>query len=518
MVDGELGDTQEVRTMTDSASEATGRIFISYRRQDSAYPAGWLYDRLAERFGPEQIFKDIDSIELGDDFVDTITRAVGSCDILLALIGQEWLDITGADGTRRLDDPDDFVRLEIEAALERKVLLIPILVDGAVMPRGDDLPPSIAALVRRHALELSPNRFRADTDRLLETMERTLTGMRDAQTAPMMAVEEDVPETRSQPEPEPEQGGWPASPTLPEPRRGGSPTISRRPLLIAAAAVAVVVAVIAIVMNLPGDDRDEPARAAATPPELGPGGPTVLAHRGGDEEFAWQTIPAFEHAARIGAQVEVDVRWTSDGVAVLVHDPGTTPGIECEGGNLIVADTEWSELDETCRSSVAASKNGKQYGIPTFAEGVAAVAKVPGAEIYAEVKVKQSSRQVRHFIETIKNARMIDRAVVMSSKPAELAKIRAEAEAQGEGDLRTMLFFSGQRLVPADLAAQDLWGAAVKFDLISKAYVKDLNDAGLQVMMWIVNSPELWKQAIDVGADLILTDKPVAYGTWFEAS
>ena len=496
--------------MTDSLSESTGRIFISYRRQDSAYPAGWLYDRLAEKFGPDQIFKDIDSIELGDDFVDTITNAVGSCDILLALIGQKWLDIAGADGTRRLDEPDDFVRLEIEAALERKVLLIPILVDGAEMPRGDELPPSIAAMVRRHALELSPNRFRADTDRLLETMDRTLTGLRDAETAPMMAVDEPVPE--------PEPGGWPAASTLPEPVQGGASTVSRRPLLIAAAAVAVVVAVIAIVMNLPGDDSNEPEGAEAKPPELGPGGPTVLAHRGGDEEFAWQTIPAFEHAARIGAQVEVDVRWTSDSVAVLVHDPGTTPGIECEGGNLIVADTEWSELDEKCRSSVAASKNGKQYGIPTFAEGVAAVAKVPGAEIYAEVKVEQSSRQVRHFVETIKNARMIDRAVVMSSKPDELAKLRDEAEAQGEGDLRTMLFFSGQRLVPADLAAQGLWGAAVKFDLISKAYVKDLNDAGLQVMMWIVNSPELWKQAIDVGADLILTDKPVAYGKWFEAS
>ena len=506
--------------MPDSASEATGRIFISYRRQDSAYPAGWLYDRLAERFGPDQIFKDVDSIELGDDFVDTITNAVGSCDILLALIGQEWLDIAGADGTRRLDEPDDFVRLEIEAALERKVLLIPILVDGAEMPRGDELPASIAALVRRHALELSPNRFRADTDRLLETMDRTLTGMRDAQTAPMMAVDEAVPEPepRGSTVPEPEQGGWPAASTLPEPAKGGSRSIPRRPLLMAAAAVAVVVAVIAIVMNLPGDDRNDPAGAEAKPPELGPGGPTVLAHRGGDEEFAWQTIPAFEHAARIGAQVEVDVRWTSDSVAVLVHDPGTTPGIECEGGNLIVADTKWSELDEKCRSSVAASKNGKQYGIPTFAEGVAAVAKVPGAEIYAEVKVEQSSRQVRHFVETIKNSRMIDRAVVMSSKPDELAKIRDEAEAQGEGDLRTILFISGQRLVPADLAAQDLWGAAVKFDLISKAYVKDLNDAGLQVMMWIVNSPELWKQAIDVGADLILTDKPVAYGQWFEAS
>ena len=251
--------------MPDSVSEATGRIFISYRRQDSAYPAGWLYDRLAEKFGPDQIFKDIDSIELGDDFVDTITSAVGSCDILLALIGQEWLDIAGADGTRRLDEPDDFVRLEIEAALERKVLLIPILVDGAEMPRGDELPPSIAAMVRRHALELSPNRFRADTDRLLETMDRTLTGMRDAQTAPMMAVDEAVPEPErpASTVSDPEKSGWPVASTLPEPGQGGSPSISRRPLLIAAAAVAVVLAVIAIVMNLPGDDPNEPADQAA---------------------------------------------------------------------------------------------------------------------------------------------------------------------------------------------------------------------------------------------------------------
>ena len=188
--------------MTDSPSDAAGRIFISYRRQDSAYPAGWLYDRLAERFGPDQIFKDVDSIELGDDFVETITNAVGSCDILLALIGQEWLDIASADGTRRLDDPDDFVRLEIEAALERKVLLIPILVDGAIMPRGDQLPPSIAPMVRRQALELSPNRFRADTDRLLDVMERTLVDLHDEQTEQPTEAPAAAP-APAKPEPEP---------------------------------------------------------------------------------------------------------------------------------------------------------------------------------------------------------------------------------------------------------------------------------------------------------------------------
>ena len=130
----------EVRAMAEPAAGSTGRIFISYRREETAYPAGWLFDRLAERFSPKQVFKDVDSIELGDDFVQMITRAVGSCDVLLALIGDQWLTITDVHGRRRLDDPDDFVRLEIEAALTRNVRIIPILVDGANMPRADELP------------------------------------------------------------------------------------------------------------------------------------------------------------------------------------------------------------------------------------------------------------------------------------------------------------------------------------------------------------------------------------------
>ena len=146
--------------MTASPPTKPGRIFISYRRGETAYPAGWLYDRLADRYGGEQVFKDVDSIELGDDFVEVITRAVGSCDVLLALIGEDWLTITDADGRRRLDDPHDFVRLEIEAALARDVRVIPILVDGARMPAAEELPNSLSKLARRQALELSPARPR----------------------------------------------------------------------------------------------------------------------------------------------------------------------------------------------------------------------------------------------------------------------------------------------------------------------------------------------------------------------
>jgi hypothetical protein len=167
--------------MTKSVVPPPGRIFISYRREETAYPAGWLFDRLAKHFGGRQVFKDVDSIDLGDDFVEVISGAVGSCDALLALIGDQWLTITDAHGRRRLDNPDDFVRLEIEAALTRGVRVIPILIDGARMPRADELPDSMATLVRRQALELSPNRFNSDTSRLLRVLDQVLA---DAGTGP----------------------------------------------------------------------------------------------------------------------------------------------------------------------------------------------------------------------------------------------------------------------------------------------------------------------------------------------
>jgi hypothetical protein len=148
--------------MTVPIAGVPGRIFMSYRREETAYPAAWLFDRLASHFGRDQVFKDVDSIELGEDFIEVINTAVESCDVLLALIGDRWLTIADQGGRPRLDNPADFVRLEIEAALARKVRVIPILVDGAGMPRADELPVSLAYLARRQALELSPIRFNAD--------------------------------------------------------------------------------------------------------------------------------------------------------------------------------------------------------------------------------------------------------------------------------------------------------------------------------------------------------------------
>jgi TIR domain len=151
-----------------------GRIFVSYRRQETSHLAGRLSDLLAYRFGEGQVFIDVDAIEPGVDFADEITRAVATCRVLLAVIGPNWLSATDERGRRRLDDPDDIVRLEIQAALDRGVRVIPIMVEGAVMPGRQDLPECLASLARRHALTMRHESFRSDAGRLVTAIERLL--------------------------------------------------------------------------------------------------------------------------------------------------------------------------------------------------------------------------------------------------------------------------------------------------------------------------------------------------------
>ena len=146
-------------------------IFISYRRDDSPGHAGRIFDRLRSRFGSDVVFMDVTAIEVGVDFVDVLHKAVGSCDALLAIIGPQWLSATH-DGKRRLDDPRDFVRLEIAGALERKVRVLPVLVEGASVPSTEDLPADLQALTRRQAIELRDARWDDDIDRLVEGLEK----------------------------------------------------------------------------------------------------------------------------------------------------------------------------------------------------------------------------------------------------------------------------------------------------------------------------------------------------------
>ena len=145
-------------------------IFINYRREDTRVYADMLYSWLSERYGEQQVFKDVDTIELGLDFDEAIDRVVAKSDVMLVVIGRDW--VTDANGRRRLEDPEDYVRKEIQAGLARNIRVIPILVESATMPSGDDLPEPLAGLTRRQAFELNETRLRSDRDELLRRLDR----------------------------------------------------------------------------------------------------------------------------------------------------------------------------------------------------------------------------------------------------------------------------------------------------------------------------------------------------------
>jgi hypothetical protein len=146
-------------------------VFISYRREDTAGYAGRIYDRLNARF-PNRVFMDVTRLDLGVDFVEEIQKAVGSCRVLIVLIGKHWA--VSSDGTPRLQDPHDFVRLEVAHALERKIRVIPILVGGASIPSADTLPPEVGALLRRQVLKLDDSAFDYNVSQLIGALEQEL--------------------------------------------------------------------------------------------------------------------------------------------------------------------------------------------------------------------------------------------------------------------------------------------------------------------------------------------------------
>lgn len=150
------------------------QIFICYRRDDTAGYAGRLYDRLAARFGADRVFMDIDGIGLGTDFVEEIEKAVAACKVQIVLIGRRWLTVKDAKGNRRIDDPEDFVRLEVESALRRKIRVIPALVGGVDMPALDELPESLRPLRRRQGIQITHAGFDGDVSTLISKLEKIL--------------------------------------------------------------------------------------------------------------------------------------------------------------------------------------------------------------------------------------------------------------------------------------------------------------------------------------------------------
>jgi glycerophosphoryl diester phosphodiesterase len=512
-----------------------GRVFISYRRQDTAWPARQLYDVLVDELGADRVFKDVDDIEPGDDFVERIQSAVGSCEVLLALIGPQWLTVTDANGGRRIDDPEDFVRLEVETALDRDdVRVIPILVDNAKMPTPQQLPKELAALTRRQAVEINPVNF--DTRRLLRVLNHTLNnarsepaeqaiggsraGVRPPGTTPSVPR---VEATAAGLAPAATSVEWAPASTPARPESGRAADRRRTRVLLAVAMsivllVAVGAAWYATRDRSPGTASPVNSASVANPPSVttepssnasevtkasSPTGSDILAHRGGDEKYPLQTLESLTTAADDGFAVETDVRWTRDNRAVIIHDAAATQGLRCDRPYQ-VSKTTWKELSEHCRSF---PKNGKTYPPATYASVMEGLAS-SSSWVYVEVKVDQNAAQNEEFIDVIRSNGLSNRTVVTSADVDRLAQIKKLAP-----NLPRMLFISEQVPV-SELDHEDLWAVAVNYDVAAKNYIAALKKAGLIVIVWTVNEEQAWAKAKAAGADKILTDKPQAYADW----
>jgi hypothetical protein len=146
------------------------RVFLSYRRDDSSGHAGRLNDALVQRFGPESVFQDVAAIGPGQDFTDSIQRALEDCDAALVVIGPNWLAAGGSADQSRLEDPDDYVRLELTTALSRDIPVVPVLVEGANLPTATQLPDVIAPIAQRQAVVLDDATWHQDVEGLVRSL------------------------------------------------------------------------------------------------------------------------------------------------------------------------------------------------------------------------------------------------------------------------------------------------------------------------------------------------------------
>jgi hypothetical protein len=217
------------------------RVFINYRRDDAAGHAGRLYDALSARFGSEHVFMDVDAIRPGENFATVLDQSVGSCDVLIALIGRRWSTAVDREGRRRLERPEDYVRLELQTALASgRTRVIPALVQGAEMPASDELPEPMRDLAMRQAIELSDMRWRSDVERLIRELEGAAL---DSDTTAFGRVPRTTATDR-RPPPGREPGGH---------RRAG----------VAAAVAALLVSAAALAVVLTRSGPDSPAGGAA---------------------------------------------------------------------------------------------------------------------------------------------------------------------------------------------------------------------------------------------------------------
>ena len=153
----------------------TPQIFLSYRRKDSTDITGRIYDWLKQHFGDTVVFRDVNNIPLGVDFRAYIDQILSQCYIMLVIIGPNWIEIKDEEGRRRLDDPEDFVRIEVESALARKIRVIPLLVQGATVPKESELPGLLKDIAYRNGISIRRDLdFDNDMDRLIKELEKYL--------------------------------------------------------------------------------------------------------------------------------------------------------------------------------------------------------------------------------------------------------------------------------------------------------------------------------------------------------
>jgi hypothetical protein len=262
------------------------RILLNYRRGDTAGSAGRLYEALSKRFGEENVFMDIDKIEPGLNFVEVIKRWVGSCDVFLAMIGQHWLTAADQWGQRRLDDPEDFVRLELEEALARPdVRVIPVLVQDVDMPSKAQLPPSLQEFALRNGLEIRDVSWGYDVDRLIEALEK-IEG------------------------PQPAQPGDPGQPRRPDDGDGGPGGLDPKKIAIGLGAALLIGAVILGVLLLrDGDGSNDGSGGSSTNSER-------LVFAEGGDLFTVGTDGADQPLTGTGVDHQPD--WSPDGTRLAV--------------------------------------------------------------------------------------------------------------------------------------------------------------------------------------------------------
>jgi hypothetical protein len=236
-------------------------IFISYRRSDSAGHTGRLADDLGEALVGQALFRDIEAIEAGEDFVEALARAVGECSAMLVVIGPTWAKVTTADGQRRLHQAGDFVRMEVEAALARDVRVIPVLVGDAQMPDADELPASMAPLLRRNAYSISDRRWKYDVEQLIAILEKIpgVRGRSAGEQPPSPPPASPMPITSPPPTP---HASAPAAPSRPV--HAASPSVAPKRGMPGWVKLMLGLVAAFIVLGMAGLFMEEPEGAAST--------------------------------------------------------------------------------------------------------------------------------------------------------------------------------------------------------------------------------------------------------------